>query len=183
MAPALKTLHTINRLMNVFFIVNIIQPPVSVCKSLSRDHPKLPKVLLIVFDGFRHDFLALHGPLPNLDAMRRQGVLVPSVTPVYPTTTFPNLMSMVTGLYPCVHGAVSNILFDRKLRRQIHFWDANVTDGARFFEEREHVLPLWVGSYSETKFHCLYYYTGEIIVYKCTHEKQIELKGELCAIR
>jgi predicted AlkP superfamily pyrophosphatase or phosphodiesterase len=133
----------------MFVAINLLLMGTAETSVAPSDEPKssgLPKVLLIALDGFRHDFLKLHGPLPNFEALKKQGVYVPVVTPVYPTVTFPNLMSMATGLLPCVHGGVYNVMFDRALRKEINFWAVDDRDGVHFFEERGHVMPLWVST-------------------------------------
>ena len=56
------------------------------------------RVVLISFDGFRHDFVERH----NLGAFKkfaRRGVRSSSLKPVFTTKTFPNHFTMATGLY------------------------------------------------------------------------------------
>ena len=70
-----------------------------------------PYVILISLDGFRYDFPAMY-PTPNLDAIAREGVSAKAMQPCFPTKTFPNHYSMVTGLYPDHHGIVANKFYD-----------------------------------------------------------------------
>lgn len=69
-----------------------------------EEHPYL---ILISFDGFRWDY-ANRGVTPNLDKFRQEGVSALSLEPVYPTKTFPNHLSIITGLYPENHGIILN---------------------------------------------------------------------------
>ena len=46
-------------------------------------------------------------PLPNLDALRDRGVTAEWMQPAFPSKTFPNHYTLVTGLYPESHGIVS----------------------------------------------------------------------------
>ena len=39
------------------------------------------------------------------------------MTPHFPTFTFPNHFSMVTGMHPYMHGIVGNIIYDRATNR------------------------------------------------------------------
>jgi predicted AlkP superfamily pyrophosphatase or phosphodiesterase len=73
-------------------------------------HPP-DSVLLVSLDGFRADYLDL-GITPNLSRIARQGVRARWMTPSYPTLTFPNHYSMVTGLVPDHHGIVHNTMRD-----------------------------------------------------------------------
>ena len=63
--------------------------------------------ILISFDGFRWDY-PNRGLTPNLDFIREKGVNALSLKPCFPTKTFPNHYSMVTGLYPENHGIIAN---------------------------------------------------------------------------
>ena len=75
------------------------------------DHRPKPYVILISIDGMRADYLD-RPDLPNLQRMRRQGARAQGLIPVFPSVTFPNHYSIVTGLYPDRHGIVGNEFFD-----------------------------------------------------------------------
>jgi predicted AlkP superfamily pyrophosphatase or phosphodiesterase len=66
-----------------------------------------PYVILVSFDGFRWDY-ANRVITPNLDKFKESGVSAFSLEPVYPTKTFPNHISIVTGMYPEIHGIILN---------------------------------------------------------------------------
>lgn len=66
-----------------------------------------PYVILISFDAFRWDYLN-RGITPNIDKFRNEGVSAMSLRPVFPSTTFPNHLSIITGMYPENHGIISN---------------------------------------------------------------------------
>jgi predicted AlkP superfamily pyrophosphatase or phosphodiesterase len=66
-----------------------------------------PYVILISFDGFRWDYLD-RGYSPNIDKLIKDGVRALSLRPVFPSKTFPNHISIVTGLYPEHHGIIHN---------------------------------------------------------------------------
>src|SRR4030042_122078 len=66
-----------------------------------------PYVILISFDGFRWDY-ANRGITPNLDRMKEYGVSALSLRPSFPSKTFPNHLSIITGMYPEHHGILFN---------------------------------------------------------------------------
>ncbi|NBX60693.1 MAG: alkaline phosphatase family protein, partial [Opitutaceae bacterium] len=68
-------------------------------------------LILISIDGFRWDYLARYAA-PVLQQLAAQGVRAERMNPVFPSKTFPNHYSLVTGLYPEHHGIVSNWFFD-----------------------------------------------------------------------
>uniref|UniRef100_A0A8C5AYI3 Ectonucleotide pyrophosphatase/phosphodiesterase 1 n=1 Tax=Gadus morhua TaxID=8049 RepID=A0A8C5AYI3_GADMO len=72
-----------------------------------------PPVILISMDGFRAGYLKAYGSmLPVLSKLRRCGTSTSHMRPVYPSKTFPNHYSIVTGLYPESHGIVDNKMYD-----------------------------------------------------------------------
>jgi predicted AlkP superfamily pyrophosphatase or phosphodiesterase len=74
------------------------------------------KVILISIDGLRGMELAsLPNPnwrLPNLNEIVTKGAVSEGMIGVFPTVTYPNHASMVTGVSPAVHGILTNTLFD-----------------------------------------------------------------------
>nr|XP_046228591.1 ectonucleotide pyrophosphatase/phosphodiesterase family member 1 [Scatophagus argus] len=70
-------------------------------------------LILVSLDGFRAKYLKDHGSrLPVINKLRNAGTTTPYMRPVYPTKTFPNHYSIVTGLYPESHGIVDNKMYD-----------------------------------------------------------------------
>ncbi|WP_336763146.1 ectonucleotide pyrophosphatase/phosphodiesterase [Asaia sp. VD9] len=70
----------------------------------------LPPVILISIDGFRPDYLHA-GQTPTLDALVDRGVSAP-MRPSFPSVTFPNHYTLVTGLRPDHHGVIGNTMTD-----------------------------------------------------------------------
>ena len=64
-----------------------------------------PSVLIISLDGFRPDYIDV-GVTPNLHRLRESGVAPEYMKPSFPSVTFPNHYTLVTGLYPESHGVV-----------------------------------------------------------------------------
>ncbi|XP_063757924.1 ectonucleotide pyrophosphatase/phosphodiesterase family member 1 isoform X2 [Eleginops maclovinus] len=75
-----------------------------------------PPLILVSLDGFRAEYLKDHGShLPVISKLRNSGTTPLYMRPVYPTKTFPNHYSIVTGLYPESHGLVDNKMYDVNL--------------------------------------------------------------------
>ncbi len=70
-------------------------------------HQDKPHVVLVSLDGFRWDY-AQQFPTPNVQRFLASGTQAEYLTPVWPTLTFPNHYSQVTGLLPAEHGLVGN---------------------------------------------------------------------------
>jgi len=102
---------------------------------------RLP-VILISLDGFRPDYLH-KGQTPNLDLLGEQGLLADGMHSSFPSITFPNHYTLVTGLRPDEHGVVGNLMDDPTITGDTHFSLSKheaVTD-ARWWNEAE---PAWV---------------------------------------
>jgi predicted AlkP superfamily pyrophosphatase or phosphodiesterase len=69
-----------------------------------------PRLVLLSFDGFSYDYLSKYKP-KNLIAFAQSGVKS-KLLPVYPSKTFPNHLSIITGAYPAHHGIVHNSFFN-----------------------------------------------------------------------
>src|SRR5690606_730345 len=99
-----------------------------------------PGALLAPIDGFRADYLEL-GLTPNLQRLADEGVRAKWMTPSYPSLTFPNHYTLVTGLRPDRHGVVHNTMSDPLLGKfRISDREA-VGNGAWWGGE-----PAWVGA-------------------------------------
>src|SRR4051812_33745935 len=84
-------------------------------------------LLLISLDGFRWDYLDRY-PAPHLRELAQQGARAEGLVPVFPSLTFPNHYTIVTGLYPEHHGIIANEMYDPQLGQtfQIHDREAVV---------------------------------------------------------
>jgi len=73
--------------------------------------PDVATVILVSLDGFRWDYLDRPGAI-TLRALAQQGVHAEGLVPSFPSKTFPNHYTIVTGLYPGDHGVVANNMWD-----------------------------------------------------------------------
>ncbi|XP_017909005.1 PREDICTED: ectonucleotide pyrophosphatase/phosphodiesterase family member 1 [Capra hircus] len=75
-----------------------------------------PPTLLFSLDGFRAEYLHTWGGLlPVISKLKTCGTYTKNMRPVYPTKTFPNHYSIVTGLYPESHGIIDNKMYDPQM--------------------------------------------------------------------
>lgn len=96
-------------------------------------------LLLVSIDAYRADYLA-RGLSPTLQSLADTGVRAVAMEPAFPSLTFPNHYTLVTGLYPDHHGIIGNTMHDAKLGRFSLGKPEAVRDG-RWWDEAE---PLWV---------------------------------------
>lgn len=85
-------------------------PPATVAAAGAAVEAKPPVTILVSIDGFRPDYLD-RGVTPNLSRLAATGVTAP-MRPSFPSKTFPNHWTLVTGLRPDRHGIVANKMED-----------------------------------------------------------------------
>lgn len=71
---------------------------------------RAPVTILVSIDGFRPDYCN-RGVTPNLDALAARGISA-AMRPSFPSKTFPNHWTLVTGVRPDRGGIVSNAMED-----------------------------------------------------------------------
>ena len=102
-----------------------------------------PLVILISLDGFRYDYLD-RGITPALSALAADGVRTDhGMRPSFPSVTFPNHYTLVTGVRPDRHGVVANNMDDERIQPDHHFATADFTavSDRRWWDGAE---PVWV---------------------------------------
>jgi ectonucleotide pyrophosphatase/phosphodiesterase family protein 5 len=104
-------------------------PPVAKASAASP-------LILVSIDGFRWDYLN-RGITPNLSALAAGGVRAERMLPSFPSITFPNHYTLVTGLYPDHHGIVNNTFEDSHLPGVFHM----STKDEAWWDE---ATPIWV---------------------------------------
>ncbi|XP_077000080.1 ectonucleotide pyrophosphatase/phosphodiesterase family member 3 isoform X2 [Tamandua tetradactyla] len=69
-------------------------------------------------DGFRAEYLQTWSTLmPNINKLKTCGIHSKYMRAAYPTKTFPNHYTVVTGLYPESHGIIDNNMYDVNLNK------------------------------------------------------------------
>ncbi len=117
-------------------------------------HANAPYVVLISFDGFKPEYLDRFD-LPNFRRAMAQGTRA-AMTPVFPSLTFPNHLSLVTGRYPEGHGIVANTFYDPRRDQTYSLSDpVAVADGTWYRGE-----PLWVTAERQGMVAACYFWPG-----------------------
>jgi predicted AlkP superfamily pyrophosphatase or phosphodiesterase len=86
----------------------------------------------VSLDGFRWDYLD-RGLTPNLSRLAREGVRAEAMVPVFPTKTFPNHYTIVTGRYPARHGIPGNVFTAPDVPGRFSLWDRDAVRDGRYF--------------------------------------------------
>ncbi|WP_019515829.1 alkaline phosphatase family protein [Sphingomonas sp. Mn802worker] len=97
---------------------------------------RAPVTILVSIDGFRPDYLQ-RGVTPNLSRLAADGVSA-DMRPSFPSKTFPNHWTLVTGVRPDRHGIVANSFIDPARPDQTFTMDS---DDPFWWNAAE---PIWV---------------------------------------
>jgi len=103
--------------------------------------PAARALILVSIDGFRADYLD-RGQTPTLAALAASGVRAQALRPSFPTLTFPNHYTLVTGLYPEHHGIVNNRMTDPAKRTTFVYKEAATVEDPDWWGGE----PIWVGA-------------------------------------
>jgi predicted AlkP superfamily pyrophosphatase or phosphodiesterase len=96
-------------------------------------------VILISFDGFRWDYPDREVS-PHLSALAARGVRADGLIPSFPTKTFPNHYTLVTGLVPDHHGMVANAMWDPVFEARFSMSNRDEVQDGRWWGGE----PVWV---------------------------------------
>jgi predicted AlkP superfamily pyrophosphatase or phosphodiesterase len=119
------------------------------------EHQDKAHLILISFDGFHPDYLDRFD-LPNFKRVAARGTRAQALRPVFPSLTFPNHYSLVTGLTAERHGIVANSFYDPGRKASYSFRDhASVTDGTWYRGE-----PIWVTAETQGMVAACYFWPG-----------------------
>ncbi len=83
-------------------------------------------VVLVSIDGLRPEFYLEPGwPAPVLQELAASGSIVRAVRPVFPSVTYPNHTTMITGALPARHGVPYNTPFEPGGQTGRWYWEAH----------------------------------------------------------
>ncbi|XP_033016366.1 glycerophosphocholine cholinephosphodiesterase ENPP6 [Lacerta agilis] len=92
------------------------------------------KLLLFLIDGLRHDYISDEAleSLPGFREIVKRGVKVDYLTPDFPSLSYPNYYTLMTGRHCDVHQMTGN-----------YMWDASTNMSFDIGVNQESLLPLW----------------------------------------
>lgn len=111
----------------------------SACGSDEATESGRSPLILISIDGLKPD-LPDSTSTPTLDMLAAQGTLAEAMIPVFPTSTFPNHYSLVTGLYTENTGVIANSMYDPEMERYFSLGNRAAVEDGRWYGGE----PIWV---------------------------------------
>ncbi len=148
-------------------------------------HQAKPYVILISADGFRSDFSVKYGA-KFLQSREANGVKAEAMIPSYPTLTFPNHYSIVTGLYPAHHGLVNNRFFDVASGKEYSMGNKKMVAEGKWYGG----TPLWVLAEKQGMLSASFYWVaseadiqGVRPTYLYTYNENIPIERRIQAVK
>ncbi|WP_430614554.1 ectonucleotide pyrophosphatase/phosphodiesterase [Flavobacterium sp. JP2137] len=120
-----------------------------------REQQQKPYLILISADGFRHDYIEKHGA-HFLGDVSKKGVRAQALIPSFPSVTFPNHYTIVTGLYPSHHGLVGNNIYDPKIEERYSLRNAKAVLDPAWYGG----TPIWALAEQQQLMTACYYWPG-----------------------
>ena len=111
--------------------------PVSAPQAAATEKPL---VLLISIDGFKPSYLS-KSSAPNLFELAGRGVMAQGLISAFPSVTFPNHVSIVTGQTPDHHGIVNNTMTDPGTPQRFTLGSREAVENPFWWQESR---PIWI---------------------------------------
>ncbi|XP_070174224.1 glycerophosphocholine cholinephosphodiesterase ENPP6-like [Littorina saxatilis] len=141
-----------------------VQYQVTFEESAAQPHQRL---LLILLDGFRYDYLE-HSDydFPGFRKVINRGARPKYLIPDFPTLSYPNYYSLMTGLHAEQHGMTGNFMYDVSRRESFLIGSNKEQYHPHWWEGGE---PLWVSAVKQNRTCYMYYWPGcEVTIHGVT---------------
>ncbi|WP_211309818.1 ectonucleotide pyrophosphatase/phosphodiesterase [Mucilaginibacter yixingensis] len=120
----------------------------------SRRQQQKPYVILISADGFRYDYAERY-QAKHLLELSKGGISAKYLIPAFPSVTFPNHYTLVTGLYPAHHGIIANDFYDPGT--ESYYWHKGKSAGETQWYGG---TPLWTLAEQQHMLSACFYWVG-----------------------
>ncbi|WP_313376448.1 ectonucleotide pyrophosphatase/phosphodiesterase [Chishuiella sp.] len=114
-----------------------------------------PYVILISADGFRNDYAKKYDA-KNLLALSTSGITSEAMNPSFPSITFPNHYTLVTGLTPPHHGLVGNSMYNRETGERYSLGNKKAVSNPSWYGG----VPIWNLAEENKMLSACYYWPG-----------------------
>ena len=112
----------------------------TVAQTSSLGAPPKPLVILISLDGFKPSYLSATST-PHLFQLAQQGAQSRGLISAFPSLTFPNHVTLVTGQTPDEHGIVNNTMTDPSTPQRFTLGSREAVENPIWWQEAR---PIWI---------------------------------------
>lgn len=118
--------------------------------------PSKPLVILVSLDGFKPSYLS-ETETPNLLRLARQGAQSQGLISSFPSLTFPNHLTLVTGQTPDEHGIVHNTMTDPSTTQHFTLGSREAVENPLWWQEAH---PIWISLRQQGKIASTLFWPG-----------------------
>lgn len=130
---------SLSALLTVWMTLSVL-PGAALAQDNASTASIKPLVLLVSLDGFKPSYLS-EDATPHLLALTKQGVLAQGLIPSFPSLTFPNHVTLVTGQTPDHHGIVNNTMVDPDSPQRFSLGSREAVENPFWWQDSR---PLWI---------------------------------------
>lgn len=128
------------------------------CSARALAGPVNQRLLLILMDGLRYDYLNQSSlSLPGFQKIMTQGAKSDAFIPDFPTLSYPNYYSIMTGLHTESHGMTGNLMYDYARKEAFLIGTNPEQFNAHWWDGGD---PLWTTAVRQNKKVHMYYWPG-----------------------
>lgn len=124
-------------------------------RSNSIEQQQKPYVILISIDGFRHDYFEKYQP-EFLLKQKAESVTAEYMSPSFPSVTFPNHYTLVTGMIPPHHGLVGNNMLNPTTGERYSLRNTQAIQNPDWYSG----IPIWSLAESQNMLTACFYWPG-----------------------
>ncbi|CAG2104666.1 unnamed protein product, partial [Medioppia subpectinata] len=117
-----------------------VRPMLESVDSVTEKPENKSKLLIILVDGFRWDYVSRDKTLKGFPRIAQNGVSAKYVNPIFPANSYPNWYSITTGRYAENHGMIQNYMYDSKTN-ETFLMKPPVSSHTHWWTQSE---PLWI---------------------------------------
>ncbi|XP_068570222.1 glycerophosphocholine cholinephosphodiesterase ENPP6 isoform X2 [Cebidichthys violaceus] len=132
-------------------------PPLLLLFGVGQQCLAARPLLVFLIDGFRYDYMDELQALPGFRELVGNGVKVDYTTPEFPTLSYPNYYSLMTGRHCDVHQMTGNYMWDEASKKEFLI-GTNVDSRLPFWWDGSE--PIWVTLQKLGKKVFMYYWPG-----------------------
>jgi predicted AlkP superfamily pyrophosphatase or phosphodiesterase len=150
----------------------------------SPEQEQKPYVILISADGFRYDYAEKYHA-DHLLALSGAGVRAEAMMPAFPSVTFPNHYTIVTGLYPSHEGLTGNSFYDANTKKFFSYHNKNANDSVWY----KGGTPIWVLAEQQKMLAASFYWVGSeamvqgiVPTYHYPYNEKIDIHDRIGAV-
>lgn len=124
-------------------------------RANAKEQQEKPYVILISVDGIRHDYFDKYKP-SFLNEKAKEGVLAKYMVPSFPSVTFPNHYTLVTGMIPPHHGLVGNNMLNPETGERYSLRNGEAVRNSDWYAG----IPIWSLAESQDMLTACFYWPG-----------------------